>query len=70
MIRQLIRRKGENMNNIIVKDIYRLLNAEIIGNENALFNFVSIDTREIKENSLYIGLKGERVDGNDLYSDA
>lgn len=70
MIRQLIRRKGENMNNIIVKDIYRLLNAEIIGNENALFNFVSIDTREIKENSLYIGLKGERVDGNDLYSEA
>ena len=58
------------MNDIIVKDIYKLLDAKIIGDENAFFNSVSIDTREIKENSLYIGLKGERVDGSDLYLDA
>lgn len=58
------------MNNIKVKDIYKLLGAKVIGNEDSIFNSVSIDTREIKKDSLYIGLKGERVDGSDLYLEA
>ncbi|MBU3111817.1 UDP-N-acetylmuramoyl-tripeptide--D-alanyl-D-alanine ligase [Clostridium lacusfryxellense] len=44
-----------------------LVNGEIIANsELAVFNNISIDTRVIKENDIFIAIKGENFNGNDF----
>ena len=53
------------------KDIYE--NIEYLALYNALdtnINNVTIDTRKIKLNDCYIGIKGEKNDGNKFYMDA
>lgn len=52
-------------------DIYENINCLKIFNKiDMTINNVSIDTRKIKENDLYIGIKGEKHDGNDLFMEA
>jgi len=58
------------MKRINVMEIVGKLGAEIHGSKETFFDAVSIDTRKISENTLYIGFKGERVDGNELYGEA
>lgn len=48
--------------NIIFKDIFNEIDT-VVKN-------VTIDTRKVKENDCYIGLKGEKNDGNKLFMDA
>ncbi len=59
------------MGNIYVEDIVRECNGElIIGDyKKECINFCK-DTRIIKENDVYIGIKGETFDGNKFYADA
>ena len=54
-----------------VKDVIEICNARLLnGNiDLVLSNFCS-DTRNIKENDVYVGIKGENFDGNDFYLDA
>ena len=63
-------RDVEIMKTIHVKDIVEKLGATLYGNENASFEAVFIDSRIVTENSLFIGIKGEHFDGNELYLDA
>lgn len=58
------------MKSIKLMEIVDKLGAEVYGSRETFFDSVSIDTRKIAENTLYIGFKGERVDGNLLYGDA
>ena len=59
------------MKNIKVKDIINICNGELFfGNLNLICENFSKDTREIKENDIYIGIKGENFDGNLFYDDA
>lgn len=58
------------MKTIYIKDIAEQLNAEILGNVEASFNAVFIDSRVVTEDSLFIGIKGERYNGNEHYLDA
>ncbi len=46
------------------------VNGKLYGDEKAEISEVSTDTRTIKKGSLYIGIKGERFDGNDFIGDA
>lgn len=59
------------MKNITVKDILNITNGQkIIGkDEQECVNF-SKDTRTIKKGDVYIGIKGERFDGNLFWEDA
>ncbi|HBT18931.1 MAG TPA: UDP-N-acetylmuramoyl-tripeptide--D-alanyl-D-alanine ligase [Clostridiaceae bacterium] len=58
------------MKSIRVKEIIEQLDATLYGSEDASFDQVVIDTRKVSEGSLFIGIKGERVDGNGLYQEA
>lgn len=52
-------------------DIYQNLDyVKIINKIECKINKVSIDTRKIHENDLYIGIKGENYDGNDFFKKA
>ena len=53
------------------KDIYENIEYLMLYNElNTRINNVTIDTRKIKPGDCYIGIKGEKNDGNKLYMDA
>jgi len=54
-----------------VKDIIKICNAKLLqGNLNQeCYNFCK-DTRIIKENDVYVGIKGDNFDGNDFYLEA
>ena len=57
--------------NIKVKDILNVCNGELIfGSEDITCENFSKDTRVIQENDIYIGIKGENFDGNNLYEQA
>lgn len=59
------------MHNIYVKDIIEKCNGELlIGDKNLMLENFSKDTRIIKENDVYIGIKGESFDGNKFYEEA
>lgn len=58
------------MKTIFVKDIADKLGAEILGNHEASFQGVFIDSRIVSEDSLFIGIKGEHFNGNEHYLDA
>lgn len=56
---------------LYIKDIIRLCNGElVIGNENTLIDNLCIDTRLITNNNIFIGIKGEKINGNSLYKEA
>ena len=56
---------------ITVKDIIRVSGGTLIsGNENVEIDRYTKDTRLIKENDIYIGIKGENADGNDYIEKA
>ncbi|MBQ9313612.1 MAG: UDP-N-acetylmuramoyl-tripeptide--D-alanyl-D-alanine ligase [Clostridia bacterium] len=54
-----------------VKDIIKICNGTLIcGNEETICENFSKDTRTIQKNDTYVGIKGERFDGNCFYEDA
>ena len=56
---------------IKIKDIIKVCNGELIcGNEEDICIDFSKDTRTIQENDVYVGIKGENFDGNNLYIEA
>ena len=56
---------------IKVKDIIKICDAQLVyGNEEEICKNYSKDTREIKKDDVYIGIKGENFDGNALYEKA
>ena len=56
---------------IKVKDIIKICDAQLVyGNEEEICQNFSKDTREIKKDDVYIGIKGEDFDGNALYEKA
>jgi UDP-N-acetylmuramoyl-tripeptide--D-alanyl-D-alanine ligase len=59
------------MKNITIKDIIELCNGKLLcGNEALECLSFSKDTREIKEDDIYIGIKGDNFDGNKFYREA
>lgn len=46
-----------------------ILNGELLGNDTT-FSGISIDTRTLQKNNLYIAIKGERFDGHDFSTQA
>ncbi|HCW73260.1 MAG TPA: hypothetical protein DHM90_05095, partial [Clostridiaceae bacterium] len=63
-------RDEEIMKTIQVKEIAEKLGATLYGNPEASFDSVFIDSRIVTDNSLFIGIKGEHFNGNELYLDA
>lgn len=59
------------MHDLYVKDIIRLCNGKLLNGsvDLVLENFCN-DTRKIKKNDVYVGIKGEVFDGNKFYYDA
>ena len=56
---------------IKVKDIIKICDAQLVyGNEEEICQNFSKDTREIKKDDVYVGIKGENFDGNALYEKA
>ncbi len=56
---------------IRVKDIIKVCNGKLLtGDENAICENFSKDTRTIEPNDIYVGIKGENFDGNTLYEQA
>ena len=56
---------------IKVKDIIKICDAQLVyGNEEEICQNFSKDTREIKKDDVYTGIKGENFDGNALYEKA
>ena len=59
------------MHNIYVKDLLSICNSELlIGNPNLILQNFSKDTRNIQKGDIYIGIKGENIDGNSFYKEA
>lgn len=59
------------MNKILVSDILKLCDAKLLyGRDNLECNNFSKDTREINKDDVYVGIKGEKFDGNLFYNDA
>lgn len=59
------------MKNIVIKDIIEKCNGTLLCGDESLkcLNF-SKDTRTIKENDIYVGIKGDNFDGNKFYREA
>ena len=50
-----------------VKDILKVTNGKLlIGNEDLICENFSKDTRTIQKGDIYIGIKGEKFDGNSI----
>ena len=59
------------MFNIYAKDIIDKCNGKLlVGDENLLIDNLSKDTRTIKKEDIYLGIKGETFDGNKFYKEA
>lgn len=59
------------MNDIYIKDIIEVCNGELYcGNMDLKCDNFSKDTRSIEKGDIYIGIKGEKFDGNLFYKDA
>ena len=61
---------NSNKNTLIwnSKDLAKILNIKIL--KDVQFNSVEIDSREVKEGSLFIALKGKNFDGHDFIESA
>lgn len=56
---------------IKVKDIIRICDAKLVfGDEEIICENFSKDTRTINKDDIYVGIKGEKFNGNTLYKDA
>jgi UDP-N-acetylmuramoyl-tripeptide--D-alanyl-D-alanine ligase len=56
---------------LTLEDIFNIPGAEIYNPDNYRpVNYVSIDSRELKKNSLFIALKGKRIDAHNFIRDA
>ena len=59
------------MKDIKVKDIINICNGKLIcGDENKICKNIKKDTRFIEKGYTYVGIKGDRFDGNELYEEA
>ncbi len=59
------------MKNIFVKDIVRVCQGKLLyGNDDIACENFSRDSREIKEDDVYVGIKGDTFDGSKFYLDA
>ena len=59
------------MNKITIEDILQITGGElIIGNKEIVCENFSKDTRTIKNGDIYIGIKGEKFDGNQFWKQA
>lgn len=59
------------MKNIYVKDIISKFDGQLLtGDINTILENFSKDTRDIKEKDTYLGIKGEKFDGNLFYKEA
>lgn len=59
------------MKDILVKDIIKVCNGKLVcGNEDEICENFSKDTRQINKGDIYLGIKGERVNGSIFFKDA
>ena len=59
------------MDKIIIKDILGVINGTLLfGNIEETLDSFSINTKEINEDDIFIGMKGDNVDGSKFYMDA
>ena len=59
------------MKKIIIKDILEVTKGQLIkGKENEICNQFSKDTRTIEKGDIYIGIRGEKFDGNIFWKQA
>lgn len=59
------------MHNIYVKDLLSICKSELlIGDPNLILQNFSKDTRTLQKGDIYIGIKGENIDGNKFYEEA
>lgn len=59
------------MHSIYVNDVIRLCSGKILyGDEDLILSTFCTDTRKINKGDVYVGIIGERVDGNDFYKEA
>ena len=59
------------MHDLYVKDIIRLCNDKLLnGDLDLVLGHICTDSRKVKKNDVYIGIKGEVFDGNSFYRDA
>ena len=56
--------------NIFLNDIISLINGNILCGENTPLNSFSINSKEINEDDIFVGIKGETIDGSKFYLDA
>ena len=59
------------MKNIYVKDVIKLCEGKLLcGNDKLILDNFSKDTRSINKNDVYVGIKGEKINGNNFYKEA
>ena len=62
--------KVKLMADITVGDIKKITKGKLLcGNEYDICENFCIDSREIKSGDVFVGIKGERVNGNELYEE-
>lgn len=54
---------------MLLSDCAKAINGKLVGDD-VLFRSVSIDTRAIKPEQLYIAIKGQNFDGNEFVEQA
>lgn len=60
-----------NKKEITAEDVVEICNGELIcGSLDTVFDNFCKDTRELVPGDIYIGIKGERYDGNEIYEEA
>lgn len=59
------------MHNVYIKDLIEKCNGKLlVGDSNIILNNFSKDTRTLKNEDIYVGIKGEKVDGSIFYKEA
>lgn len=59
------------MKKLLLKDIVKITNGNLLyGNENEELGSFSINTKTIKKGEVFLGVKGEKVDGSTFYEQA
>ena len=56
--------------NIFLNDIIGLINGNILCGENTSLDNFSINSKEINKDDIFVGIKGETIDGSKFYLDA
>lgn len=58
------------MKEMFIKDIIKLIDGNIICGEDTSLDSFCINSKDIKENDVFVGIKGETIDGSKFYLDA